>query len=863
MWERAVTKMNILWGQLLANLKKDEKERDRKYKKEVMHLLRPQRFRGNNEVHEGESSRNSVEERNSSEEADAGESDVEVDDGKEMQTGVRRFEFFERWPIIGRWVKLHHARVAHEELALVFEMNRAFLKAQEVLRHASGDEHHGDHGPAHAKSHESKELWNFVGAKMRASRHSTSLGGLAAQSVKRNETMERSAAFKEALLREIKKREKLEKKIATNLKKIEKANPSVSRAVQTRYMAALLLRKQDHVVEEMQHHGELTVADAMEMKKKIHDRLMKLYFTRTMDLGRPDHGPVWTRIFICEIACFKFLHSGDEDAAEGHAEGGKTAGWSDRKDILEKLIAAAKHDDKGDHPDGHLPALEPFRALTDAVTDAFRPSQDRRATSQASASGALPAVGSGENTGCSTAESTCRGGSTSVSSRKPSDASGRKASSVKGSRRRSSEESSWDQLIIVKKGHILVTIPKGDGPPGLPQLSGNTSMASLSGVLPGVSEEAVSFPVKQGKMYGIKEVLLHSDFGAKIDRSKACVIDIPGSVVREIIKTRSDAARDIELGLWHMLAYNEAKSVVRVQPAFKDKPKQEIREYVMRGYLHRFRAPTAPPRRPTELDPELNPDIAPRGDTPPAPEAIPELGLISDSPVMTRKGAEADYDPAKFDARTGVAKLGQVTMKGPNGVPRDEDRWFSIVLIHGRVDGLGDSPPPTRRSAAAEGSLSRVTAQRISSRQPDGAWGEPADAPQFIKSGDLVEVAPPFIDALSAGAIYQGDDPVASAKQAWVLALPELPSAPKASWEFEDALRKLTRELKACGSERCDYLYRGCLEVTRALRPADPIPRSLSPRVPSISGGTCYSPTMRTRRTRRRRRWRSERRRGR
>ena len=217
MWERAVTKMNILWGQLLANLKKDEKERDRKYKKEVMHLLRPQRFRGNNEVHEGgegESSRNSAEERNSSEEADAGESDVEVDDGKEMQTGVRRFEFFERWPIIGRWVKLHHARVAHEELALVFEMNRAFLKAQEVLRHASGDEHHADHhGPAHAKSHESKELWNFVGAKMRASRHSTSLG-LAAPSVKRNEHMERSAAFKEALLREIKKREKLEKKIA-------------------------------------------------------------------------------------------------------------------------------------------------------------------------------------------------------------------------------------------------------------------------------------------------------------------------------------------------------------------------------------------------------------------------------------------------------------------------------------------------------------------------------------------------------------------------------------------------------------------------------------------------------------------------
>ena len=67
-----------------------------------------------------------------------------------------------------------------------------------------------------------------------------------------------------------------------------------------------------------------------------------------------------------------------------------------------------------------------------------------------------------------------------MSSRKPSDASGRKASSVKGSRRRSSEETTWDQLIIVKKGHILVTIPKGDGPGALPALSGNTSMASMS-----------------------------------------------------------------------------------------------------------------------------------------------------------------------------------------------------------------------------------------------------------------------------------------------------------------------------------------------------------------------------------------------
>ena len=43
--------------------------------------------------------------------------------------------------------------------------------------------------------------------------------------------------------------------LQANLKKIEKANPSVSRAVQTRYMAALLLRKQDHVVEEMQVTG--------------------------------------------------------------------------------------------------------------------------------------------------------------------------------------------------------------------------------------------------------------------------------------------------------------------------------------------------------------------------------------------------------------------------------------------------------------------------------------------------------------------------------------------------------------------------------------------------------------------------------
>ena len=400
-----------------------------------------------------------------------------------------------------------------------------------------------------------------------------------------------------------------------------------------------------------------------------------------------------------------------------------------------------------------------------------------------------------------------------------------KASSVKGSRRRSSEESSWDQLIIVKKGHILVTIPpKGDGPPGL---------APLSGVLPGVDEEAVSFPVKQGKMYGIKEVLLHADFGAKIDRSKACVIDIPGSVVREIIKTRSDAARDIELGLWHMLAYNEAKSVVRVmrvQPAFKDKPKQEIREYVMRGYLHRFRAPTAPPRRPTELDPELNPDISPRGDSPPAPEAIRRarapLRLAGDDSQGCRSGLR----PCEVRrARTAVAKLGQVTMKGPNGVPRDEDRRFSIVLIHGRVDGLGDSPPPTRlllpppRVCLARHRPAHLVA---AARRRVGRARRRAAVYQI---GRPRRSRAAVHRRLSAGAIYQGDDPVASAKQAWVLALPELPSAPKASWEFEDDLRKLTRELKACGSERCD-ICTAAASSHAGFRLADPMPL-LSPRV--------------------------------
>ena len=212
-------------------------------------------------------------------------------------------------------------------------------------------------------------------------------------------------------------------------------------------------------------------------------------------------------------------------------------------------------------------------------------------------------------------------------------------------------------------------------------------------------------------MYGIKEVLLHADFGAKIDRSKACVIDIPGSVVREIIKTRSDAARDIELGLWHMLAYARRSRSACSPPSRTNRSRRSaVRDARLPPPLPR------PPRRPAgppSSTPSSIPTLHHGATRLRRSEAIPELGLISDSPVMTRKGAEADYDPAKFDARTGVAKLGQVTMKGPNGVPRDEDRWFSIVLIHGRVDGWAihrrrrGAPPPRDRSRASPPSASR------------------------------------------------------------------------------------------------------------------------------------------------------------
>ena len=267
----------------------------------------------------------------------------------------------------------------------------------------------------------------------------------------------------------------------------------------------------------------------------------------------------------------------------------------------------------------------------------------------------------------------------------------------------------------------------------------------------------------------------------------------------------------------------------------------------------------------TVCDPPKRLDPA-SGEEAPVVEEVPREGVRATNPALhdrryyerrvceAPKRVTADRARARSKVWEAVATTDDVAALAIT--VRDADREVGRSL---RLN-LQWQRKPCRVLAAAlgvEGDDVVMTRNGGKPIDPDARLGK------ALKSGDLVEVAPPYIDALSAGAIYQGDDPVASAKQAWVLTLPELPSAPKATWEFEDALRKLTRELKACGSERCDYLYRGCLEVTRAIRLAAPIPRSLSPRVPSTPGGTCSSPTMRTRRTRRRRRWRSERRRGR
>ena len=87
----------------------------------------------------------------------------------------------------------------------------------------------------------------------------------------------------------------------------------VSQVVETRYAANLILRRQRHIVEEMQHHGELTDGDAANLTAEINAKLKEIHFSHPDKFGvKEDHDVL--------LPCLKFLKPAIEgaDVAEAY-----------------------------------------------------------------------------------------------------------------------------------------------------------------------------------------------------------------------------------------------------------------------------------------------------------------------------------------------------------------------------------------------------------------------------------------------------------------------------------------------------------------------------------------------------------------
>ena len=164
------------------------------------------------------------------------------------------------------------ARRTFRKLSLAYEVRKAYLKAQDAVEHAFEDE--------------MKQIAYDLKHGL-ASTRKTSRGRRSSLRPDLDLLSERSQAHgaDEGLKEELELRRKCKKDCEEALTELRDENPGVTRAVETRYVANLVLRRQREIVDELLHHGELTTLDAVALKAQL-NQVLKAQLTtlQTMTL---------------------------------------------------------------------------------------------------------------------------------------------------------------------------------------------------------------------------------------------------------------------------------------------------------------------------------------------------------------------------------------------------------------------------------------------------------------------------------------------------------------------------------------------------------------------------------------------------
>ena len=106
-------------------------------------------------------------------------------------------------------------------------------------------------------------------------------------------------------------RQGLTKLVIEELRDLQRSNPEVCAAVETRYATSLMLRKQRHLVEVMMHHGEIVDLDGEKLVEEINSQLKRLQRVHPRALGKLDDPAV-----LLEVPALRFLVMAAEAVTE-------------------------------------------------------------------------------------------------------------------------------------------------------------------------------------------------------------------------------------------------------------------------------------------------------------------------------------------------------------------------------------------------------------------------------------------------------------------------------------------------------------------------------------------------------------------
>ena len=250
----------------------------------------------------------------------------------------------QKLPLTREWA----GRAVFDDLSLAYEVAKAYIKASESVqklyelqnRHSvcepSGsarssvdpaDEHRATvGGGALARISGGAEAPGSApaGASVGAPSPPDSNRSTAASTHLRRTSHQASVVHLGALKSTANHREGYARRMRDEIKNMQLNYPDVSNAVETRYAATMVLRRQLKVVEHMQHDGELSEMDAAALCADINKQRKDLFYSHPHRLGaKPDD------VALLEVPAFRFLAAA------------RKLDWKDPKGLTSKAGHAA------------------------------------------------------------------------------------------------------------------------------------------------------------------------------------------------------------------------------------------------------------------------------------------------------------------------------------------------------------------------------------------------------------------------------------------------------------------------------------------------------------------------------------------